>query len=56
MKTRQGIRYWTQGGRYTTDGYDFFSTLSELEDEIDWQIAWSMGKAKKTPDGWRAVR
>ena len=54
MKTRQGIEYFIENGKYSIDGYDFFDTLAELEEEIDWAALWIDGKAYKDLDGkWR---
>lgn len=56
MKTRQGIEYWIDGGKFTIDGYDFFDTLAELETDIDWQQLWIVGKAYKDESGWHLVK
>lgn len=55
MKTRRGIEYWIDGGKFTIDGYDFFDTLAELETDIDWQQLWIVGKAYKDESGWHMV-
>ena len=55
MKTRQGIEYWIENGKYTVDGYDLFDTLDELEADLDWQIAWIDGKAYKDGTGWHRI-
>lgn len=54
MKTRQGYSYYMEDGKYTIDSYDFFDTLEDLENDLDWQILWTCGEAYKLPDGtWR---
>ncbi len=55
MKTRQGIEYWIENGKYTIDGYDWFDTLDELETDVDWQLAWIDGKAYKDGTGWHRI-
>ena len=55
MKTRQGFEYWIENGKYTIDGYVFFSTLAELEADIDWQLLWLEDKAYKDADGWHEI-
>ncbi len=55
MKTRQGIEYWTVNDQYTIDGYDYFNTLSELEEDIDWQIESIHGRAFKDCAGWHRI-
>ena len=55
MKTRQGIEYWIENGKYTIDGYDFFDTLAELETDVDWQLESISGKAYKDCNGWHKI-
>lgn len=55
MKTRHGITYSIVNGKYTIDGYDFFDTLGELENDCDWQLAWAEGKAFKDHTGWHRI-
>lgn len=55
MKTRQGIEYWIENGKYTIDGYDFFDTLDELETDVDWQLLWTESKAYKDCNGWHRI-
>jgi len=55
MKTRQGIEYWIEDGKYTVDGYDLFETLDELEADVDWQLLWLDDKAYKDCDGWHRI-
>ena len=55
MKTRQGFEYGITDGKYTIDGYDFFESLAELENDIEWQSLWIAGKAIKGENGWQLV-
>lgn len=55
MKTRQGLEYWIENGKFTIDGYDFFDTLEALEADCDWQEAWSNGTAFKDEHGWHRI-
>ena len=55
MKTRNGINYFIEDGKYTIDGYDFFDSLAELEADVDWQLLWVAGKARKDENGWHLV-
>lgn len=56
MKTPiTGIHYWTEDGKYTIDGYDFFDTMEELETSIYWQRLWIDGKAMMTDTGWKLI-
>ena len=59
LRTRQGYEYWIRDGKYTSDvqdGYEWFDTLEELEEDIDWALLWVDGKAYKTVNGeWRFV-
>ena len=55
MKTKQGIEYSIEGGRFTIDGYDFFDTLEALEADLDWQNEWARGRAMKDGNGWHRI-
>ena len=48
----RGIEYMVIDGKYTIDGYDFFWTLEELQEEIEWQRLWIDGKAFHDEQGW----
>ena len=52
MKTKQGIEFWMENGKYTVDGYDLFETLEDLEADVEWQLKWVAGEACKGADGW----
>lgn len=55
MKTRQGIEYYLDNGKYTVDGYDLFDTLEELEDDLDWELECIEGRAFKDNRGWHRI-
>ena len=55
MKTRQGVTYFIEKGKFTIDGYDLFDTLEELEADVDWQLLWIQGKAQKSGNEWARV-
>lgn len=55
MKTRQGIEYWIENGKYTIDGYDLFDSLEELEADVDWQLESIEGRAYKDAFGWHRI-
>ena len=55
MKTRQGVTYFIEKGKFTIDGYDLFDTLEELEADVDWQLLWVQGKARKIGNEWERV-
>ena len=53
MKTLK-TNCWTENGKYTIDGYDFFDTLEELEEDLYWQMLWTRDEAYKDENGeWR---
>ena len=56
MKTRQGYEYHIQDGKYIYDGYEFFDSLEEMEEEIDWALEWIDGRAARDNNGeWRRL-
>lgn len=55
MRTRQGVTYFIEKGKFTIDGYDLFDTLEELEADVDWQLLWIQGKAQKIGNEWERV-
>lgn len=54
MKTRSGIEYWIEDGKYIAD-YDYFDSLEELEEALYWESLWIDGKAYIDPitNEWR---